>query len=70
MQTLQELAEQNAGKTILVAAHGGSIRVTLMELLGLTYHDLPNSSFRNAGYIELSYNGANFKVMQNNGVSL
>ena len=67
---LQELAENNPGKTILVAAHGGAIRATLMKLHGLTYHRIPNGSFKNAGYVELTYDDHNFKVVQISGVQI
>jgi broad specificity phosphatase PhoE len=65
---LQKLAENNPGKTILVAAHGGAIRTTLMKLHELTYHQVPNGSFKNAGYVELDYANHNFKVVQIVGV--
>jgi probable phosphoglycerate mutase len=67
---LQELAEKNAGKTILVAAHGAAIRTTLMKLLGLTYHEIPHGSFKNAGYVELTYADNKFKVVHAPGVRI
>ena len=67
---LAEVAKQNFGKTILVVAHGGAIRATITQLAGLTYNDLPSGSFKNAGYVELTYDDAGFKVIQISGVKI
>jgi broad specificity phosphatase PhoE len=67
---LRELAEKHAGQTILVGAHGAAIRVSLMKLLGLTYYELPQNSFKNAGYVELKYADHNFEVVQATGVRI
>jgi broad specificity phosphatase PhoE len=70
MQALKEVAVTNQGKTVLVVAHGGPIRTTLMELEDLTHDDLPRSSIKNGGYIKLAYDKNGFKVIQISGVKL
>jgi broad specificity phosphatase PhoE len=68
VEHLERLAQQHPGETILVAAHGAAIRTLLMRLNNLTYHDLPNNSFKNAGYVEIDYDGKNLKVVHTEGV--
>ena len=67
---LEDITRQKAGKTILVVAHGGAIRTTVMQLTSLTFVDLPTGSFKNAGYAELTYNDKGFKVIQISGVKI
>jgi broad specificity phosphatase PhoE len=64
IRALTTVAEANPGKTVLVAAHGAAIRTTLMDLKGMTYHDIPNQSFKNAGFVELDYQDDRFEVVQ------
>jgi broad specificity phosphatase PhoE len=52
---IEQIAQANQGKIILVAAHGGVIRTAVMKLANLTYKELPAQSFRNAGYVILTY---------------
>ena len=63
LTALENLAEHNLGKTILIAAHGAAIRTSLMKLKGWTYQDIPQGSFKNAGYVELMYTNNKFKVI-------
>jgi broad specificity phosphatase PhoE len=68
---LKKIAQDNLGKTILIAAHGSAIRITLMQLTGYTHKELPPGSFSNAAYAELTYDeNAGFKVIQISGVKL
>lgn len=68
---LEKVAKNNQGKTILVVAHGGAIRTTIMVLNDYTYKELPAGSFKNAGYVELTYDASKgFKVIQISGVTL
>jgi broad specificity phosphatase PhoE len=66
---LEGIAEANRGKTILVAAHGGAIRTTIMKLKGLTLKELPPKSFQNAGYVVLDYDNG-LKVVKISGVEV
>ncbi len=68
---LEKIAKDNPGKTVLVVAHGGAIRSTIMRLAGYTYAQLPSGSFVNAGYTELRYEpDKGFSVIQISGVKL
>ena len=60
---LESVAKKNYGKTILVVAHGGAIRTTLIKLQGLTDNEFPPGSFKNGSYVELDYADHSFKVM-------
>jgi broad specificity phosphatase PhoE len=53
--TLASIAEANPGKTILVAAHGGTLRTTLVKLGYATLAELPSGSIENASFVELDY---------------
>lgn len=64
MTAFKEIAKQNSGKTILVVAHGGPVRTTIMSIRGLGNKNLPAGSFRNAGYVKLEYNGTDFEIKQ------
>lgn len=71
LPALEKIARSNAGKTILIAAHGSAIRTTIMKLTGYTYKELPSGSFGNASYAELVYDkDRGLKVIQINGVKL
>jgi broad specificity phosphatase PhoE len=66
--TVTSIAKQNMGKTVLIAAHGGCIRVSLIKLGFGTHADVPPRSFKNAGYIELSYDGETLKLEKAAGI--
>jgi broad specificity phosphatase PhoE len=59
---LTEIAKANMNKSVLVAAHGGTLRTTLVGLKHGSYDDFPPGSIKNASYIELSYDGKTLKV--------
>ena len=59
---LIQIAKDNLGKTVLVGAHGGTVRTTLIGLKHGTRADLPPGSIRNASYVELSYDGSSLQV--------
>lgn len=65
---LNKLASKTSGKTILVVAHGGCIRTTLIKLGYATQDELPGGSFKNAGYIVLDYDGNSFTVEKVSGI--
>ena len=62
VEALAEIAQSHPGKTILVGAHGGTIRTSLIKLGYATAKELPGGSFDNAGYVELIYQGGEFSV--------
>jgi broad specificity phosphatase PhoE len=64
--TLRSVAEINRGASLLVVAHGGPIRMTLMEVGGYGHDDLPRGSFKNAGVIEMLYSNS-FIIKSING---
>jgi broad specificity phosphatase PhoE len=68
---LEKIARNHPGETVLVVAHGGVIRASIMRLTGYGYKELPAGSFVNAGYAELVYDKEKgFEVIQINGVKL
>lgn len=70
IETLVDIAENNTGKTVLVAAHGGVIRTTLISLGYATEEELPSGSIENAGFAELLYEDGEFTVESANGANL
>jgi broad specificity phosphatase PhoE len=55
---LREIAENNKRKTILVVAHGGTIRSMLVELGYARLNQLPRGSIDNAAFAKLVYDGS------------
>jgi len=68
MKALRQIAGQHQGQTVLVATHGGCIRVLLMKLGFASF--LPAGSFKNAGYVELTCDGNEFQVKEVAGIQL
>jgi broad specificity phosphatase PhoE len=62
VEALSEIARLNFGKTVLVGAHGGTIRTMLIKLGYASAEELPGGSFENAGYVELEYRDGEFVV--------
>jgi probable phosphoglycerate mutase len=62
IQTLAGIAQANPGKTILVGAHGSTLRITLISLGYATTAQLPSKSIDNAAYVELDYSYGSFTV--------
>ena len=60
MAALSKIAEQNPGKTVLVAAHGGTLRTTLVTVGYATEAELPGGSIANAAFAELNYHDSQF----------
>ncbi|MDL2363516.1 MAG: histidine phosphatase family protein [Patescibacteria group bacterium] len=69
ISALHEIAEANDGKTVLVAAHGGIIRTTLIDLGYATEEELPSRSLENASYAELIYKDGEFEIGTTSGVN-
>jgi 2,3-bisphosphoglycerate-dependent phosphoglycerate mutase len=70
IKALTEIAKRHPGETILVVAHGGCIRTTLIKIGFATEKELPPRSFANAGYAELVFDGKNFKAINVVGATL
>lgn len=66
--TLLKLAQDHQGQTILVATHGGPIRITLMKLGYASL--LTSGAFKNAGYVELISDGKDFQLGKVVGVDI
>ena len=63
VNTIRKIAKDNRGKTILIAAHGGALRVLLIELGFATTMNLTfGGTFKNGGYVKLVYDGKTLKV--------
>jgi 2,3-bisphosphoglycerate-dependent phosphoglycerate mutase len=70
LEALRRIVFANRGKTILVAAHGGPIRMALMKIAGFSHADWPRGSFKNGGYAALKYDDKGFKVVRIGGIKL
>ncbi len=70
IKALESIAIGNKGKTILISGHDGPMRTVLMKLQHLRHEDLPRNSFKNAGYVQLIYEGRGFKVVKVSDVQL
>ncbi|MEO7364482.1 MAG: histidine phosphatase family protein, partial [Candidatus Saccharimonadales bacterium] len=65
---LAQIAEVHSGQTILVAAHGGTLRATLLRLGYAAHGDLPSGSIQNTAYIELDFADGEFTIANVSGV--
>ncbi len=68
VNALLKIADDNKGKTVLVAAHGGTLRTLLMSLGYATAAELPFGSIGNAAYIELKYTDGTFTIGELGGI--
>ncbi len=68
MRALKEIAEQNSGKTVLIVAHGAAIRTVLIRLGFGHYEDMPPRSFKNGGYVVLTYEENKLQVNKVSGI--
>jgi broad specificity phosphatase PhoE len=66
MAGLQVLATKHPGKTLLVASSAGPVRVLLMHLGFADF--LTVGSFKNAGYVELGFDGKKFSIIKVVGI--
>ena len=62
VETLAKIAQANPGKTILVGAHGATLRTMLIKLGYATAAELPSRSIDNAAYVELDYEDGSFSI--------
>lgn len=69
LAALKNIGSKNLDKSVLVVAHGGCIRAMLIKLGHATFSDLPPRSFKNAGFVELIYNGYDLKIKTVSGTS-
>ena len=65
---LKDIAEDNISKTILVAAHGGTLRTLLISLGYATNSELPYGSIDNASFVEIIYQDDKFIVGELGGI--
>lgn len=65
---LRETAITHPGKKILVATHGGVIRILLIHLGEFTYQSIRNYRIANTGYIVLNSDGVDFFVKEKHGI--
>jgi broad specificity phosphatase PhoE len=62
IEALAGIAQANPSKTILVGAHGATLRTMLISLGYATATELPSRSIDNAAYVELDYLDGSFTV--------
>lgn len=67
---LAEIAQGSVGKTVLVAAHGGTVRTMLIKLGYVTRPQLQAGSISNAAYVELDYLNGEFSVIDHDGITI
>lgn len=65
---LQQLFEQYKNKTILLVTHGGVIKSFLQHLGFATYDELASNSVSPSGYIKVSSDGREFRLLETKGV--
>jgi len=65
---LREAAVAYPGKKILIAAHGGTLRMILLHLGYLTYQQSDETSIANTGYVKLTSDGIDFFVDEVRGL--
>lgn len=66
---LAMIAEQHPGKSVLVVAHGGALRTTLITLGYASLDELPPGAISNAAYVELDYQDGVFTTGEVVGVA-
>ncbi len=65
---LRKIANDNKGKTVLVAAHGGTLRTLLISIGYTTSTELPFGSIDNAAFVELEYKDGTFITGEMGGI--
>jgi broad specificity phosphatase PhoE len=65
---LREIAVAYPGKTILVVAHGGIMRMLLIHLGFGTYEELSSGVVKNGGYVKLASDGVEVEVLETAGI--
>jgi len=65
---LKETAVAAPGKTVLVVAHGGILRVLLTHLGFFSYPEADESHVNNAAYIKLTSDGTDFSIIETKGI--
>lgn len=66
---IKSIAKENLGKTVLIGAHGGVLRVLLISVGHMTTRDLPfGGAFENGAFVKLIYDGKSLKVDQIEGL--
>jgi broad specificity phosphatase PhoE len=66
---IEKIAKDNLGKTILIGAHSGSLRIMLVTLGYATSLELPPGGvFENGGFVKLIYDGKSFRIAQVEGL--
>lgn len=68
VSALKDIAEQNIGKTVLVAAHGGTLRSLLVSIGYAKINELPYGSIDNAAFVELDYKDGSFTTGETGGI--
>lgn len=68
LSELHKIALANIGGTVLVATHGGPIRLLLVKLGFASYEDLPPGSFKNAGHVVVVSDGTGIRIEKVEGM--
>jgi broad specificity phosphatase PhoE len=65
---LREIAVAYPNKNVLVATHGGCIRMFLIHMGHFKYGELPAGSFQNGGYVKVLSDGVDFFIKDIKGI--
>ncbi len=67
---LREISVAHPGENILVATHGGVLRLTLIHLGYAKEETFPPGAIQNLAYIKLESDGVEFRVLGTSGITL
>jgi len=65
---LRKIANDNRGKTVLIAAHGGTLRTLLISIGYASSAELPFGTIDNAAFVELDYDDDSFTTGEVGGI--
>ena len=63
IKSIESIASNNLGKTVLIVSHGSAIRVVLIKLGWGDHRHLASGSFKNVGYAEIQYKKGRLEII-------
>lgn len=68
-QALIDIAQTHPSQTVLVAAHGSTLRTLLIHIGFARVEELGYGTIDNAAFVELAFDGQHFSVQQTSGIN-